>query len=85
MLHRQGFTLLELVVVLIIIAIATVFVFPNYTAPTEQALASSAQNNLLSIYTAQKNYNNNNGGYCIGLCGNSLANLNANLLLNIQK
>lgn len=100
MLLRQGFTLFELIVVLIIIAICLAFVFPNFTKPTEQASAQTAQNNLLAIYSAQRNYYNNNGNFCLedtvlpplsacvngaeNKCGDSLAQINCNLSLNIQ-
>jgi prepilin-type N-terminal cleavage/methylation domain-containing protein len=63
MLYRQGFTLIEMLVVLIIIAVVIALSFPNFTAPTEQARALNAQNNLLAIYTAQRNYLNNNGSF----------------------
>jgi prepilin-type N-terminal cleavage/methylation domain-containing protein len=89
MLKGQGFTLMEMIIVLIIIAIAAVVSFPNFTTPTEQAKALNAKNNLLAIYSAQKNYYNNGGSYCANLssnptCGTTLANLNINLSLNIQ-
>jgi len=88
MLHRQGFTLMEMIVVLIIIAIAAVFSFPNFTTPTEQARAMNAWNNLLAIYSAEKNYNNNNGGFALGASGagdaHSLAAIDSTLSLNIQ-
>jgi len=87
MLDRQGFTLMEILVVLFIIVIAALVSFPNFTAPTEGAKSLTAQNNLLAIYSAEKNYfNNNNGSYCTGVsstCGDTLADLNTNLSLNI--
>lgn len=90
MYRRQGFTLLEIIVVLIIIAIAIAFSLPNFTVPSEQALALTAKNNLLAIYSAERNYyNNNNGNFCWdaagnATCGDSLPDLNTNLALNIQ-
>ena len=89
MFRREGFTLIEILVVLIIIGLALAFYFPNFTASDEKAWAINAQNNLLAIYSAEQNYNNNNnGGYCLdtglGTCGHSLADLNTNLSLNIQ-
>src|ERR1700733_10216643 len=91
MLYRQGFTLMEMIVVLIIIAVAAVFSFPNFFTPTEQANASNAQNNLIAIYTAQRNYfNNNNGNYNVpitaGAAGdpNGVQAVNTALTLNIQ-
>lgn len=87
MLHRQGFTLIEMIIVLIIIAIVAVLSFPNFNTPTEQARALNAWNNLLAIYSAEKNYYNNNGFYCNKVppleC-TSLPEINASLSLNIQ-
>lgn len=87
--HRQGFTLLEILVVLIIIAIAIVMALPSFTTPTEQARAQTARNNLLAIYSAQKNYRNNNGNFAVGASGlsgdtSSLSAINSTLSLNIQ-
>ena len=81
-------TLMEVIVVMVMIGVATVFCLPNFTSPTERAKAVSAQNNLLAIYTAQQNYNvnNNTTAFCTtanGICG-SLASINSNLSLNIQ-
>ncbi len=100
MLHRQGFTLMEIIVVLIIIGIVAAATFPSFNTPSEQARAENARNNLLAIYSAQQNYYNNNNAYCastantaspactslspIGACGDSLAAINCNLSLNIQ-
>ena len=64
MLNRQGFTLMEIIIVLVIIGVCVAMVSPSFTGPSEQALALTAQNNLLAIYSAQQNYNNSNGnGY----------------------
>ncbi len=86
MLRREGFTLMEIIVVLIIIGIAVGFFFPYFTKPDEVARAANAQNNLLAIYSAEQNYNNNNGGngsYCTASC-NTISNINTALSLNIQ-
>ncbi len=87
-LHRQGFTLMEIIVVLVIIGVIVAFFLPNYNTPMQQARAANAQNNLLAIYSAQKNYYNNNGNYCYNTgantCADTLADINTNLSLNIQ-
>jgi type II secretory pathway pseudopilin PulG len=67
MLDRAGMTLMEICMIMIIAAIVIVFTFPTFTGPLEHAQAISAQNNLLAIYSAQKNYINEHGlgvGYC---------------------
>ena len=60
MFSRAGFSLLEIIVVLMIIGIVIGFTLPNFSTPTLQARALTAQNNLLAIYSAEQNYNNNN-------------------------
>ena len=95
--RRDGMTILEIVVVLIIVGVVAVFTFPDYTQSTEQARSAVVQNHLLAIYSAQQNYNNNYNGYCLAgsaaqnactgvsaNCANSLAAINCNLSLNIQ-
>ena len=88
--RRDGVTLMEIIVVLVIVGIAAAFALPNFSAPSEKARTTTAQNNLLAIYSAQQNYNNNYGSYCtvttgnVIPCGDTLANLNTNLSLNIQ-
>ncbi|MBF0511533.1 MAG: type II secretion system protein [Candidatus Omnitrophica bacterium] len=82
---HKGFTLMELVVVLIIMGVVVGLCMPNFMGPNEQARAILAQNNLMAIYAAQQNFNNDQGGnnnFCITDC-NSLSNINHNLGLNI--
>ena len=88
---------MEIVVVLIIVGIAAAVAFPNYITPTEQSRASGVRDNLLALYSAQQNYKNNFGGYCLSTsgaqtacnsisanCANNIASINCNLSLNIQ-
>jgi len=62
---------------------------PSYFSNIQQGAAKSAQNNLISIYNAEKSYYFANTVYCtattglVANCGNSTANLNTNLGLNI--
>lgn len=80
MLNRQGFTIVEITVVIIIIGVAAALVLPNLTTPAEQSKASNAQHNLLAIYSAQQNYRNNNGTFASIA---TLALINTSLSLNI--
>lgn len=89
--ENKGFTLIEVLVVLIIIGLLVAIALPNYNTYTQQAAANAAQNNLISIYDAQKNYYlspTGSGRYCRStgplprLCGN-LTSINTNLALNI--
>jgi type IV pilus assembly protein PilE len=83
---KKGFTLMELIVVMIIIGILATVAVSNYTTMMIQGAAKAAQNNLTAIYNAQKNYYFNNNKYCIspnGVC-NSSASVNTTLSLNIS-
>jgi len=88
MFRREGMTLLEILVVLVIVGLAAAMFFPNYTTPTEQARAANVRNNLLAIYSAEQNYRNNNGSYCISTTNpnpcDTLSHINFALSLNIQ-
>lgn len=82
--QKKGFTLIEIVVVLIIIGILAVIAVPNYTTMLEQGMAQSAANNLMIIANAEKVYYFANGTYCSSLNGCSTLNgINTALNLNI--
>jgi len=77
---------MEIIVVLVIIGILAALSVPTYTTMVIQGAAKASQNNLITIYNAQKNYYFNNGTYCTsanGIC-NSLASINTTLSLNIS-
>lgn len=95
---NKGFTLMELIVVLIIVGVMARIIIPTYITSQMQGEAKAAQNNLITIYTAEKNFYFTNtttvgvgqpAWYCATsnqntICGNSLANINANMSLNIS-
>jgi prepilin-type N-terminal cleavage/methylation domain-containing protein len=86
MFSRKGFTLAEIIVVLIIISILAVVAIPNYMTNMQQGAAKAAQNNLITIYGAEKNNYLNTGNYCINTSPNpcdNLPDIKANLTLNI--
>lgn len=82
---KKGFTLVEIIVVTVILAILATVAVPIYTTSIQQGAAIAAQNNLIILYTAEKNYYFINGMYCTATtgspapCGDTLANLNTNL------
>jgi len=86
--RSKGFTLIEIVVVIVILGFLAAIAIPVYNNLVQNSAAQAAQNNLQILFTAQKSYYFNNGSYCIntGLnstCGSNLAYLNFNLKLNI--
>ena len=62
---QQGFTLVEISIVIIILAIITSLVFPSYKKLVGKAKQTEAKTTLQAIYTAQKLYfaENNNKTY----------------------
>lgn len=53
---RVGFTLAELMIVVIIMMVILQFAIPRYTTATEQARVDLAGSNLVALYTAQRLY-----------------------------
>ena len=53
---RQGFTLTEIIVVIIIIGLIAAFVAPNYRRTVEMEYERTARLNLEAIYKAQRIY-----------------------------
>lgn len=61
--NNQGFTLIELMLVIEIIAIVAAIALPNYMRTRIQANEASAVGNLKTILDAQTNYNTQNYVY----------------------
>jgi MSHA pilin protein MshA len=81
--YKNGFSLMEIVVVLVIIGVLAVTALPNYLSMMYQGAATAAQNNLISIYNAEKNnYLSSNAYYVSAACPDT-ANINTNLSLHI--
>ncbi|MDD5236225.1 MAG: prepilin-type N-terminal cleavage/methylation domain-containing protein [Candidatus Omnitrophica bacterium] len=79
--REQGFTLLELLIVIIIICILAVLLFPSLMASKEAALNSEARANLKLIQSAEKVYRMHIGGYYYN---DSIADINDNLKLYLK-
>ena len=83
--EKNGFSLIEFIVVLVILSILIAIALPVYIDNTQRGAAIAAQNNLTAIYNAQKAYYLSNNAYCTsaGAICNSTASINTNLTLNI--
>jgi len=87
--NKKGFTLIEILVVMAIIAALATMAIPTYTTMLQQGAATAAQNNLVAIYNAQKNYYFNNNAYCVSSgnpsdCGYNLTTLDSSAHLNLN-
>jgi len=69
--RKRGFTLVELMVVIVIVALMAGIAVPLYTNYIKDARRREAAGGLAAVATAQQTYYQRNGAYT-----NSLANLN---------
>jgi prepilin-type N-terminal cleavage/methylation domain-containing protein len=78
-----GFTLTELLIVVIIMGILAGFSLPNYTRSVKRARARDALNNLTAIHAAQLIYRSSNSVFrrCIDVT--AINNLNGTATLNV--
>jgi general secretion pathway protein G len=67
--RRQGFTLVELLLVLVILATLAAIVLPRFTGKTKQAQITAVQTQIASFKTALDAYEVDNGGYPKGRNG----------------
>lgn len=67
---RQGFTLIELMIVVAIIGLLAMIAIPNFSRYIQKAKRAEAYMNLNAIYAAQKAYQAEHGNY-----GSSLAQI----------
>ena len=76
----KGFSLIEIMVVLVIAGIVAAIAIPNLINSIEQTKAQEAKNNLLAISAAQEKYFEDHGSYYYG--ANAIANLSLSGVAN---
>ena len=83
--YHRGFTLMELMVVLVILSVITALALPNYNKSVANAKERRALNNLYLIYGAEKTYFARNSSVYWPPNGPlyTLAQINTSLGLNI--
>ena len=72
---QEGFTLLELLIVIVIIGILAVLIVPNLASGPQRARDSQRKSDLRNVKTALETYYNDNNGYP----GGTYATLGADL------
>ncbi|MFH1281471.1 MAG: type II secretion system protein [Candidatus Omnitrophota bacterium] len=86
MLKRKGFTLIEIMVVLVIIGTLAALAWPNYMAIKEKSLNREAQASLALIRAAEKIYGMEGGFYYPpGATTSNIALINTNLRLSLPE
>ncbi len=71
---QTGFTLIELMIVVVIIGIIAGFAIPSYQNNVEATSRKTAMNELLSVMAAQEDYSVNNASYAGTLAALNLSN-----------
>jgi len=74
--NKNGFTLLELIVVMVIITIIASQVIASFKGASDNGRVAAALNSIKAIQTAAMSYFNGNGGSCSGISVASLVSGN---------
>jgi prepilin-type N-terminal cleavage/methylation domain-containing protein len=83
---HEGFTLIEIIAVSVIVGILGMMTLPSFTKMLGRSYGLDALHNLIAIYSAQKNRSQNTGSYLVCNSGNTLVDFNCindGLSLNI--
>ena len=73
---KTGFTLIEIIIVVVIVGILATFAVPQFARTQEKALDNEARANLVLIQAAENIYNTESGSF---YASSVHANLNSNL------
>lgn len=83
---RKGFTLLELVIVVVVIGILVALASPQFAVTKERALDKEARATISLIQAAEKVYRMEVGYYYpLGTTTTSIPNINTNLRLSLPQ
>ena len=79
--NRIGFSLLEIIIVLVVLGVILTFAIPSYDNSLKKGRNKNAEFNLIVIYNAQKRHKLDNGVYygCGESCTSALINENLDL------
>ena len=81
----KGFTLIELIAIVVIIGILAAIAYPRYQKTKERALGREAVSNLRLILAAERIHRMNNGKYWPDTAWtNSMVDINQNLKLSLS-
>lgn len=81
---KRGFTLLELVVVIVVIGILATIAIPNYNKAKERALSKEAIASLKFIAGAEEMYEGEKDNYYFPVPSSNTADINRNLKLQLN-
>jgi len=80
MLTQKGFTVIEILVVLIILGILFSIAIPGYYSAISNSQAQAVEHNLMAIAAAQQKYNEDHGNY---FSSSDFGAINSNLSLSL--